>query len=139
LAYCKFFGLKLQEQLQTLLHERHHGELPVGQAVVVPTGSSQLPYLVSAPTMRVPSSIARSINVYLAFRAALVAVLTHNEHSSSSIESLVVPGMGTGVGEVSPARAARQMRVAYDSILGVNRGRRRNVGLIWGEHQELLS
>jgi O-acetyl-ADP-ribose deacetylase (regulator of RNase III) len=139
LAYSRFFGFELQEQLQTLLHEHHYGELPVGQAVVLPTGNSRLPFLISAPTMRVPSSISKSINVYLAFRAALVAAVAHNGQSASSIVSLAVPGMGTGVGEVSPLRAARQMKIAYEAILGTNRGRKRNVGLIWGEHQDLMS
>jgi O-acetyl-ADP-ribose deacetylase (regulator of RNase III) len=138
LAYSRFFGSELQENLQSLLHDRYHGELPVGQAVVLETGHSRIPFLVSAPTMRVPSSIAKSINVYLAFRATLVAILEHNQSSPQRIERVAVPGMGTGIGEVSPARAARHMRVAYDSILGKNRGRRRNVGQIWGEHQELM-
>lgn len=32
------------------------------------------------------------------------------------IESLLVPGMGTGNGEMPSERAARQMRTAYDAI-----------------------
>jgi O-acetyl-ADP-ribose deacetylase (regulator of RNase III) len=139
LAYTNLFGYDLQDRLQSLLHETHHGELPVGQALIIPTTHTRFPLLVSAPTMRVPSSIARSINVYLAFRAALIAVVKHNESGKAAIESLAAPGMGTGVGEVNPRRCARHMRVAYDSILGNNKGRRRNIGQIWGEHQELLS
>jgi len=140
LAYCRFFGFEIQERLQTHLHEHHFGELPVGSAVVIETGHHAIPLLISAPTMRVPSSVARSINVYLAFRAALIAALKHNQASPSTpIHSIAVPGMGTGVGEVSPSRAANHMRVAYDSILGKNRGRRRNVGQIWSEHQHLLA
>lgn len=139
LAYSRFFGFELQESLQALLNERYHGELPVGQAVVVETGHPGIPFLVSAPTMRVPSSIAKSINVYLAFRATLVAILEHNQKHSKPIARVAVPGMGTGIGEVSPARAARHMRIAYDSILGRHRGRRRSVSQIWGEHQELMA
>jgi O-acetyl-ADP-ribose deacetylase (regulator of RNase III) len=139
LAYCRFFGFELQERLQALLNDRYHGELPVGQAVVLGTGHPGIPFLVSAPTMRVPGSIAKSINVYLAFRASLGAVLEHNQKHSEPIARVAVPGMGTGVGEVSPARAARHMRIAYDAILGRHRGLRRSVNQIWSEHQELMT
>jgi len=139
LVYSRFFGWELQTNLMALLAEKHYGELPVGQAVVVPTGHKAIPFLVSAPTMRVPSSIGRTPNVYLAFRAALIAVLTHNVSTNTPICSLLVPGLGTGVGEVPPERAARQMRFAYNAIVGGQGSRSRNVGAIWGEHQQLLS
>ena len=138
LVYSHFFGWELEARLRDLLVTRHYGELPVGQAVIVPTGSKFIPYLVSAPTMRVPSSIARTLNVYLAFRAALMAVLAHNDGRIRRIRSLLVPGMGTGVGEVSPERAARQMRAAYDEIIGGLGLKSKNLGVIWGQHQELL-
>jgi len=139
LVYSRYFGWELQEKLQALIVERHFGELPVGQAVVVPTGHASIPFLVSAPTMRVPTSIARTINVYLAFRATLIAVIEYNSNTSSPIESLLVPGLGTGVGEVPPERAARQMKIAYNSIMPGQGSKSRNVGAILSEHQDLLS
>lgn len=84
LVYSRFFGWELQEKLQAQLLAEHFGELPVGQAVIVPTGHASIPFLVSAPTMRVPSSIAKTLNVYLAFRAALIAVRNHNATSERS-------------------------------------------------------
>ena len=138
LVYSRFFGWQLQERLQALLLERHLGELPVGQAVVVPTEHALIPFLVSAPTMRVPASISRTTNVYLAFRAALIATIEHNMGSSLPIVSLLVPGLGTGVGEVPPERAARQMKLAYNAIVRGHGLKSRNIGAIWGEHQDLL-
>ena len=67
--------------------------------------------------MRVPGNIARTVNVYLAFRAALAAVLAHNERSTRPITTLLVPGLGTGVGKVPPTRAAKQMKLAHDAVL----------------------
>jgi O-acetyl-ADP-ribose deacetylase (regulator of RNase III) len=125
--------------LRELLAERHFGELPVGQAVVVPTGHESIPFLVSAPTMRVPSSISRTVNVYLAFRAALIAVIAHNGADGPPIGSLLVPGLGTGVGDMPPARAARQMKLAYRTIIKGDARKERNVGAIWGEHHELTA
>ena len=112
LAYSQFFGWELAERLKTLLAREHFGELPVGQAAIVPTGHDSIVWLVSAPTMRVPSSISRTVNVYLAFRAALIAVLKHNAQAERPIRSILAPGLGTGVGEMPFARAAKQMRAA---------------------------
>ena len=89
--------------------------------------------------MRVPSDINRTLNVYLAFRAALIAVLNRNARNATPIQSLLVPGMDTGVGDVLPERAARQMRLAYDNIILGQALKSRNAGTIWGEHQELMS
>jgi O-acetyl-ADP-ribose deacetylase (regulator of RNase III) len=139
LAYSKYFGSDLAANLRSLLAERHYGELPVGQAVLVATGHKSIPFLISAPTMRVPSSISRTVNVYLAFRAALIALTSYNQHAETPIGSLLVPGLGTGVGEVPAERAARQMRLAYDSILNGHYAKSRNAGAIWGEHQQLVS
>jgi O-acetyl-ADP-ribose deacetylase (regulator of RNase III) len=138
LVYSQLFGYQLESRLQALLLESHFGELPVGQALILPTEHAAIPFLVSAPTMRVPSSIARSMNVYLAFRAALIAVLEHNTRSTPLILTLLVPGLGTGVGEVPPDRAARQMKAAYDAVVKGKGVRPRNLGQIWGEHQDLL-
>jgi O-acetyl-ADP-ribose deacetylase (regulator of RNase III) len=139
LVYSNFFGWELEERLRLRLAEHHFGELPVGQAVIVKTNHASIPFLVSAPTMRVPGNISKTVNVYLAFRAALIAVLAHNEGAESPIRSLLVPGLGTGVGDMPPARAARQMKIAYRSILKGEAAQGRNIGAIWGEHHELMS
>jgi O-acetyl-ADP-ribose deacetylase (regulator of RNase III) len=118
LAYRKFFGMEIQRRVQTKIHADHFGELPVGQALVVATDHVQLPFLVVAPTMRVPDRIADTVNVYLAFRAALLAVVRHNSSGTDMIESLHVPALGTGVGAMPIDRAARQMHAAYDSVFG---------------------
>jgi len=139
LVYSRFFGWELEANLKTLLAEEHYGELPVGQAVILPTGHESIPYLVSAPTMRVPSNIGGTANVYLAFRAALIAVLKHNLSSSRRIESLLVPGFGTGIGGVPSERAARQMRLAYNATVAGHGVKRRGAREVLAEHHQLLS
>jgi O-acetyl-ADP-ribose deacetylase (regulator of RNase III) len=139
LVYSNFFGWDLEARLRELLAERHFGELPVGQAVVIPTQHESIPFLVSAPTMRVPSAISRTVNVYLAFRGALIAVLAHNERGSAPISSILVPGFGTGVGDMPPGRAAHQMKLAYRAILRGDARKDRNAGAIWAEHHELTA
>ncbi|MES2197094.1 MAG: macro domain-containing protein [Pseudomonadota bacterium] len=139
LLYSKYFGWQLETNLRALLSEQHYGELPVGQAAVLATEHESIPFLVSAPTMRVPMRIGETINVYLAFRAALIAVLAHNAAGGTPIRSLLVPGLGTGIGDVTPERAARQMRLAYNAIIKGTGIRSRNARTILVEHRELLS
>jgi O-acetyl-ADP-ribose deacetylase (regulator of RNase III) len=132
LAYSHFFGWDLQDRLQETLRRQHAGELPVGSAVVVPTHHGTIPYLVSAPTMRVPANVANTVNVYLAFRAALLAV-----KASKAIQSLLSPALGTGVGAMPIERAARQMYAAYaEVILGETQWRSTARGVL--QHHALL-
>lgn len=62
-------GGHVQTDVQARILERHHGELPVGAAEIVPTHHARWPFLVVAPTMRVPESVAHTLNAYLSFRA----------------------------------------------------------------------
>ena len=139
LHYARFFGWQVEAELRELLAAHHYGELPVGQAVILPTRHPELRYLVSAPTMRVPSRIDGTANVYLAFRAALIAVQVHNTSEAAPITSLLTPGMGTGIGAMPPRQAARQMRAAYDAIVGGHGRRSRSARAILGEHHDLLA
>jgi O-acetyl-ADP-ribose deacetylase (regulator of RNase III) len=108
-------GGDLERRVRTVILERHHGEMPVGAAEIVETGHAQWPWLVIAPTMRVPELVNRTLNAYLAFRATLLAIAAYNriEHR---IRSVVVPGLGTGIGAMEPRRCAAQMRIAFDQV-----------------------
>jgi O-acetyl-ADP-ribose deacetylase (regulator of RNase III) len=138
LAYSRYFGWKLQDRLQATLKTEFFGELPVGQALVLATENTRIPFLVSAPTMRVPTTVRNTVNVYLAFRAALIAVLIQNRTHEKKISSLLVPGLGTGVGEMPPEKAANQMRSAYAAVVEGHGAKEKNFGTIWGQHQDLL-
>ena len=125
--YTEFFGRVVQDRVQDCIRNCHHGELLVGQADVVATDHPDFPFLVAAPTMRVPSALGRSIHPYLAARAVFLLV-RHGRFScgdlagqrvSDHVRSLAFPGLGTGLGRVSPAACARQMRAAIeDFVLG---------------------
>lgn len=138
-AYSHFFGWEIQTTLQQKLFREHFGELPVGQAVILPTGHKDIPLLISAPTMRIPSTISNSLNAYLAFRAVLILIVEHNRMHTPGIDTVLVPGMGTGVGRMPYGRAANQMRAAYEAVIGYSGTRERNLGEIWREHALLLS
>jgi O-acetyl-ADP-ribose deacetylase (regulator of RNase III) len=129
MLYSQYFGWQVQERLQKLILNKHRGELLVGAAEIVETDSLQIPYLIAAPTMRVPMILRNSVNPYLAARAVLLLVKhgtfadgnLKGEPVASFVDSLAFPGLGTGVGRVGPNTCARQVRAAIEEvILGKN-------------------
>lgn len=117
-VYTYVLGAQLQDTLQSAIETDLGSELHVGQAAIVPTGHSTIPWCISAPTMRVPGDVATTVNAYLAFRAALIAVLDHNNTGKPPITSILCPGLATAVGRMPVDRCARQMRAAWDRVLG---------------------
>lgn len=125
LVLSRFFGWGVQERLQQLIRERHHGELVVGAAEIVPTEHPKIPFLISAPTMRVPMILRDTPNPYLAARATLILV-RHGTFPSGDlagqpvrdhVASVAFPGLGTGVGQVGPDVCAHQMRTAIEDVM----------------------
>lgn len=124
LTYSRHFGWHVQERLQALIQSQHHGELLVGQAEIVSTDAST-PYVIAAPTMRVPMILRDTINPYLAARAVLLLVQHGIFHEgplkgqaiSKHVETIAFPGLGTGVGKVPEDLCAHQMRAALESVL----------------------
>lgn len=116
-VYTHVLGPRTQEALQALLRDEHHGELPVGQAVIVASGCAALPWCVSAPTMRTPCDVSQTLNAFLAMRAALRAVLAHNAAGLPRITTVLCPGLATAIGGMPVERCARQMRVAWERVV----------------------
>ena len=79
------------------------GELLVGQALLVETGHPHIRWCISAPTMRVPTLLDTPLPAYLATRAAVRCAL------DAGLESVAIPGMGTGTGGLAPREAAAAM------------------------------
>jgi O-acetyl-ADP-ribose deacetylase (regulator of RNase III) len=127
--YSHHFGWEVQERLQELIRTRHHGELLVGAAEIVETGSLRIPFVIAAPTMRVPMILRDSINPYLAARAVFLLIrhgvvptgALANERVEAVVQSVAFPGLGTGVGRVGPNTCALQMRAAIEEVV-VGRG-----------------
>ncbi|MBI3099514.1 MAG: macro domain-containing protein [Planctomycetes bacterium] len=114
------FGEALQSQVQQATAVRPLRELLVGEAMLAPTGDAHTPWLVSAPTMRVPMRLRQSVNAYLAMKAILASTMTHA--GSPPIRSVAIPRLGTGVGGLPAKVAARQMWFAFsETVLGARR------------------
>ncbi len=113
-AYRNFFGLTVEVRLKELIEREYAGELPVGEAVAIPTGHPRITRMIAAPTMRVPQNIRGTDNVRWAMTAALrVARMV----GSPPIERLGCPSMGTGVGRMDPFEAVEQMLTAWEEFV----------------------
>ena len=77
------------------------GPIPVGKAVVTTAGSLPCKYVIHAPTMKQPAMRIGIDNVKLATKAALDLAI------KLKLNSIAIPGMGTGVGGVEINIAAK--------------------------------
>ncbi|EAP4124944.1 phage tail protein, partial [Salmonella enterica] len=118
-AITTYFGTQLQRRVQKYIIQEYLGEQPVGTAFITETGDGEHPWLIHAPTMRVPLIIDGTDAVYNATRAALLAIFQHNKSVAEykKIKSVVFPAMGAGCGQVPPDSVARQMRLAWDGFI----------------------
>lgn len=124
-VYLRRFGAEVQERVQQLIADFHGGELLVGDAEIVETGDAAIPYLIVAPTMRVPMILRDTVNPYLSARAVLRLVLhgTFRQGALAGtpvrerIRRVAFPGLGTGVGQVSANVCAHQVAQAIQDVL----------------------
>jgi len=119
--YCRHFGIEIQTRVREAILYQKHGELLVGDAIIVETGQAKTRFLIAAPTMRVPMVLgAETINPYLAMRATILMLrrgviqtgALKGEEVSAHVSTVAVPGLGTGIGRVPPKLCARQIRRA---------------------------
>jgi len=117
LAIRNELGFQIETDIQEVILNKYHGEMPIGSAEIINTNHGKWSYMIAAPTMRVPENIAFTLNAYIAFRAILIAINNFNESKPNRpIKSLVCSGLGTGIGSMEPVKCATQMRAAYKLI-----------------------
>jgi O-acetyl-ADP-ribose deacetylase (regulator of RNase III) len=123
--YRNFFGSDIQMHVRQQIFDHHHGELIVGHADAIETDHNKIPFLIIAPTMRVPMILQDTVNSYLAARAVFILItrgtFLSGIHSGKKVSDLIstvaIPGLGTGVGRVGFNTCAHQVRAAIDDIL----------------------
>ena len=114
-ALSERFGWDLQDRLQERIRKRPARELLVGEALVVPTGDAKTPWLISAPTMRVPMRLRQTVNAFLAMKTILATARDFD--GNPPIRSVAIPGLGTGVGSLPADVAALQMWKAFEEVV----------------------
>lgn len=117
-VYSSYFGWGASDKLREEIWANYGGEVLVGQAVLIDMRNTskdqkiidrinRTPYLISAPTMRVPMNVSGTVNAYLAFNAALKLAKKNN------IKSMLCPGLGTAIGQMPHRNCACQMYEAW--------------------------
>ncbi|TDV50963.1 O-acetyl-ADP-ribose deacetylase (regulator of RNase III) [Actinophytocola oryzae] len=112
----------IEQHVRSAVLAYHGGELPVGQAVIVPTEAARPAWLVSAPTMRSPGELLPpdTVHPYLAARAVFklwrYGRLEDERPVRAVVSTIAMPGLGTGVGGVPPSACARQVMAAWDEV-----------------------
>jgi O-acetyl-ADP-ribose deacetylase (regulator of RNase III) len=115
-AISQKLGWGVQDRLQQLIKDYCDGELVVGLAEILESDNKDIPYCISAPTMRVPDDITGTVNVYLAASAVFRLMKRFDKGQRNLIQTVTMSGLGTGCGGVSPSVCARQMKKAYDDV-----------------------
>ena len=108
LVYSNYFGWDLEKRVKKAIDELPEAFLPVGSSIIVKTGHIRIPYLIVAPTMRMPEEV-KAANAYFAMSAILRTALKN----LNKINKLFCPGLGTGVGKIPFDEAAKEMANAY--------------------------
>ena len=117
LAIRNELGFQVETDIQEVILDKYHGEMPIGSAEIINTNHNKWSYMIAAPTMRIPENVAFTLNAYIAFRAIMIAINSFNESKPKrAIKSLICSGLGTGVGSLEPVKCAAQMRAAYKLI-----------------------
>jgi O-acetyl-ADP-ribose deacetylase (regulator of RNase III) len=120
-VYAQAFP-NIEQTVRSAVLAFHGGELPVGEALIVPTGAYAPAWLISAPTMRDPGDQLPSdtVHPYLAargvFRLWQSGQLDEGVLIRQVVRSIALPGLGTGVGGVAPETCARQVIAAWDEV-----------------------
>src|SRR5712692_8004571 len=113
--YMSHFGDEIQTRVRRQIYDQHAGKLLVGVADIVETGHHTIPFLIAAPTMRVPMVLRDSPNAYLAARAVFLLLLRGTftsgayagERIADHVRTVALPGLGTGVGRIGFNTCAR--------------------------------
>lgn len=124
--YTKKFGLVVEKAVQKLIQEHHYGEMLVGEAEVVETENKSIPFCISAPTMRIGTTLEETTtNPFLAARAVFLlwkhGTFKYGDHKGEEVKKVIkeiaFPGLGTGVGGVSYEACAFQVIKALRLVI----------------------
>ncbi|NPA96284.1 MAG: macro domain-containing protein [Crenarchaeota archaeon] len=103
---------------------RKYAPVPVGKAIATGAGKLKAKYVIHAPTMERPAQRIGVNNVYAATYAAI------DKAVELGVESVALPGMGTGVGGVPFNDAAKAMVRAILDRLARGGGKLREILLV---------
>ncbi|TDL18457.1 macro domain-like protein [Rickenella mellea] len=135
--------------VQTTLYRKWKGYAPLGTCTLIPLKDSVCEnnlhgcaYIALCPTMRIPEDATwnREI-VYNCVWSLLVSLEQHIRAVDSSgegtkIRKVLMTGLGTGIGKVSPNRCAQQMALAIRDFIDASRNANKWRSMDWDISQK---
>lgn len=115
-AYVDKFGLELQYRVQNTIYADKGGNLKIGDSIIVPTYEEDIPLLLIAPTVVNPGDIANAKDIYLSASSIFKTIYKYNKnisYSEKQLETILLPGLGTGIGMLPAQVSAKEIRNAY--------------------------
>ena len=108
-AFARRFGRRLQRSLQERIACEFDAELPVGEAVILPSGDFTLPFVVMAPATQLPGGLSKEPMIYRAVNAALRSIDAWNAADEMPpIESVIMPDVA-GIAGIARGWGADQL------------------------------
>ncbi len=115
-AFARRFGRRLQRSLQERIACEFDAELPVGEAVILPSGDLALPFVVMAPATQLPGGLSTEPMIYLALSAALRSINAWNAADEMPpIESVIMPDIAGIARGWNAAQLVLQLREALEA------------------------
>lgn len=125
--HMDYFGAGIQLRVRRQIFDHHGGELLVGAADIVETGDSAIPFLIAAPTMRVPMVLRDSVNAYLAARGVF-RLFQHGTFTSGAQTGQRIADHVQTIATPRPWDWCRAYRVQHLRTPGPSSHRRNLVG-----------
>jgi len=136
LELVEAMGPEIEEEIRSRIRKEHHGELLVGQALVIQPSSRTGRALIYAPLWRTPRRLQGTIHPYLCLRGALLELIRHG----AGLHSLAVPALtGFERGDLDPRIMARQSRYAFEIVTGRRGPGDKNLSQITRRERKLQS
>lgn len=115
-----FFGYRIQANLESYIDNFHAKKLEIGESQIVPTRNGRFPYIIFSPTIEKPGDLATENSVYLSAKAIFNEILHFNNLTQNNnfvpISKVLMPGLGTGYGNLDPISSANMVKKAYFDI-----------------------
>lgn len=113
---------EIEQRVRSAVLAYHGGEMPVGEALAVPTGAARPQWLISAPVLREQDDQLRpeTVQPYLAARAVFLlwrdGTLDNNQAARHAIDTIAMPGLGTELAGLDPEVCAHQVATAWQEV-----------------------
>ena len=88
-----------------------HAPIPVGEAIATKGYKLKAKYVIHAPTMERPAMRIKTDNAVKATKAALKLA------NKMNLKTIAIPGMGTGVGGLTPEQGANAIKKAITEYI----------------------